>query len=102
MFRSVQRGHSFNDDATRSGAFNLSTHLVQEVREIDYFGFLRSSFNNGHTIGEHRGHHHIIGAKNRRTKFALYIDYCSGQFGCKDFNVARLHAHRCSKRLETL
>src|SRR5438128_554924 len=101
VFRPVQLGHPFNYEASRSSAFDLCAHLVQKIREIHYFRLLCRALNNGHTVSEHSGHHHIVGAQDCRTKFALHIDYRSRQSRSKDFDVATFHAHRGPKCLET-
>ena len=101
MFRAVQLGHTFDDDSTRSRAFDLRAHFVQERSQVHHLGFLRRSINNGDSIGQHRRHHHVIGTQDSRTKSAMHVDYCSTQFRGKNLDIAALHAHRRAERFET-
>ena len=101
VFRAVQLRHTFDDDSTRSGAFDLRAHLVQERSQIHHLGFLCRSINNCDAIGQHGCHHHVIGTQDSRTKSAMHVDYCSAQFRRKNLDIAALHAHRRAERFET-
>ncbi len=90
MFGSVQRGHTFNDDPARSRAFDLRAHFVQERCQVDHFRLLGRSFNNGHSIGQHGSHHHVICPEDSGTEFTLHVDHGSVQFRSKNLDVAAL------------
>ena len=70
----VQFLHAFDDDAPRAGAFDFRAHLVEEIREIDDFGFRGGALDDGDALGEHRGHHDVVGAENGRAEFAAQIN----------------------------
>ena len=101
MLRAVQLAHALDDQATCSCAFDFRAHLVQKICKIDNFRFLRCAFDHGCSFREHRGHHHVVRAENRRPKFAPQIDDRAGQFRCKDFYVAPFHAYRRTERFES-
>ena len=97
----VQFRHAFDDQAPRAGAFDFRAHLVQKICQIDNFRFLRRAFDHGRAFGQHRRHHHIVGAENGRAEFAAQIDHGAGQLRRKDFYVAAFHAHGRAERFKT-
>src|SRR6266545_1400662 len=101
VFRAVQLRHTFDDDSTRSRAFDLCAHFVQERSQVHHLGFLCRSINNCDSIGQHGRHHHVISTQDSRTKSAMHVDYCSAQFRCKNLDIAALHTHRRAERFET-
>ena len=56
----VQRIDTFDADRIGAGAFDLSPHLVEEVREIDDLGLLRRIFNDGRAPRQRGGHHDVF------------------------------------------
>src|SRR6267142_2946994 len=101
VFRAVQIGHTFDDDSTRSRAFDLGAHFIQERCKVYDLGLLRSPFNYCHTIGQNGSHHHVISTEDGWAEFTLHIDNRPAQFWRKNLDVAAFHAHRCAERFET-
>ena len=48
-----------------SGAFDLRAHLVQQVRQVDYFGLARAIFQHGLAFGQSRRHQQVFGSGHR-------------------------------------
>ena len=57
----VQLGDALDLDDGRAGAGDLGAHLVEEVGEVDDLGLARGVVDGGGALGEHRGHHEVLG-----------------------------------------
>ena len=63
--RAVQLLHALHDDLVRAGALDLRAHRDEEVREVDHFGLARRVLDDGFAVRERRGHHQVLGARDR-------------------------------------
>jgi hypothetical protein len=53
-----------DDDLVRARAANTRTERVEEIGEIDDLGLARGILEHCLALGEHRGHHQILGARH--------------------------------------
>ncbi len=97
----VQLAHAFDDDAPRTRAFDFRAHLVEEICEIDHFGFGSRAFDHGHALGQDRRHHHVVGAENGRAKFSAQSNDRAGKFWREHFDISIFDAHRGTERFKT-
>ena len=100
VLRAVQFLHAFDHDPARARAFDLRTHLDQEIREVFHFGFRRGAVDHSNPLGEHGGHHDIVRAEYGRTELAAQVHGTAAEFAGEDFDVARFDAVHGAERLE--
>ena len=60
--RAVERLAAFDDDLVGSGTGDRGAHREQEVGEIDDLRLAGAVREAGRPVGEHRGHHEVLGA----------------------------------------
>ena len=62
VLRAFQLGYAFHADGGRACAFDLRSHLVQQVGEVGDFGLAGAVLQDGFAFGEGRGHEQVFGA----------------------------------------
>ena len=102
VLRAVQFLHAFDDDAPRAGAFDLRAHRVEEIREIHDFRFGGGAVDDGDAVGEHGGHHDIVGAEHGRAELPRKLIALPLKCPGEDFHVAVLDSDARAESFEAL
>jgi hypothetical protein len=63
--RGVQFLDTLDHDLVRARALDLRAHRDEELREVDHFRFARGVLDDGFAVGQRRGHHEVLGARDR-------------------------------------
>ena len=76
--------HALDDNAPGAGTLDVSPHGVEEIRQVEHFGFGGGGLNDRLAIGQSGGHHHVVGAQHSGTMGATQIDGRTAQpiLGC--------------------
>ena len=101
VFGPMQFLYAFDNQTACAESFDLCAHLVQEICKVANFGFRSRTFNHRRSFREHRRHHHVVRAENRRAKFPAQIDHGAAQFRRKDFYVSAVQTYRRAERFES-
>ncbi len=94
MFGTMQFFHAVDDQPSRAGSLDFRAHLDQEIRQVDDLRLRRSSLDHSDALGQHRCHHDIVSAEDRRAEFARQTHNRADQFGCEHLYVTAFDAHR--------
>ena len=103
MNRSGQRFHAGDSDGIRSGAFNLRTHLVQLVGQIDDFRLFCRILNNRHILRQGCRHQDVF---RRSYAWKVQVNGIAHQAvrscGKNYMFFILIEFHRCAQRTESL
>ena len=94
----VQTLDAFDLDGRCAGASNARAHGDETPCEIFDFGLARGVLEDGRPFGERRGHHEILGARDRHE---VEVDASAIEPRCARDDVALLDADLGAHRLET-
>ena len=100
MLGAVEFLHAFDGDRAGSGAFDFCAHGDEEICEIDDFGFLGGSVDDGGAIRQNGGHHDISGAEDCGAKCAAEGNSGPGELGSENLHIAAADLHGRAEGLE--
>ena len=92
--------HAFDGDRAGACAFDFRAHGDEEICEIDDFGFLCGSVDDGGAIRQHGCHHDISGAKDCGAECAAQGNGISCELGSEDLHIAAADLHGCAEGFE--
>ena len=86
-----KRGDTFDGDAAGAGAFDFSTHGVEEMGEVNDFGFAGGGFDDGRARGKDGRHHKVVSAEDGGPVSAAEVDFLTLEAAFSlDKNIATL------------
>ena len=99
MFCAMQLGYTFDADGGGASAFNVCSHLDEQIRQINDLRLARAVLHDGIAISQRRGHEQVF--------CAGYADFVEGDFAAAQairlrFDVAVLDRHRRAEAFQSL
>src|SRR5580692_8290378 len=99
MARAFQFAHAFYADGGSACAFDLRSHFIEEVGEVDDFELAGSVLEDGFAIGQSGGHEQVFGAGDGDF---VEDDFCAAEARGGGFYVAVLLLDFCAEEFEAV
>lgn len=101
VFDGVELFDAFDGDAAGSSALDFGSHGVEEVGEVEDFGFCGGGFDDGDAIGEGGGHHDVVGAEDGGAVGSAEVDFRAAEaIGGGEDDVSAFEFDFCAEGLE--